>query len=1093
MRVIAALVLALTLRGADPVMDAYNRAWLMVGQRRLDQAIEQLKTLIEQYPRFYRGCDLLVRAHELKKDQTAGAAFFQKLLEREPNSAIAHYGLGRSAAEQQHYSEALEHYTACVQADPMAAVCQLALPNELRRATKSAATAADLRRRLPATVPNSSCIARMYFSTATNNQAAAIAESDACIQAMRTSGDPGALWWALHETISAYSLDRQFDHVLALAIRQRELAESIGDRQRTIEAMESVAQGESYLGDLAAARTLEEEILRMGRELQHRDVVSAALFDLARYAGAQGEHDQALAYIQERRGMNIEGGDLPALAQTLQTLGAIQSRRGDLESALQAFRDQLAAERKLRSLTGQAFALRSIAVIEGELGNYFGAIRDGLESVRMFKDQGDSWRAGAGISNVGDVYWALGDTATAIRYMQESLQSGIAHHDSAEQERNLDSLAAIHLATGEPTRALGEAREALRVSREPPNSSILIDTRLTLADALRHLHRDAEAMQRLDEVLGICEQTGRFVEMSDALHLYGDIYFAEKNYRMAGDYYRRSLEAAKNSGVVDLIIQARRGLASALRAEGDLPAAHELLEAAIRSIESLRQGAPTAELRAGFVRNNAETYEDMLDVLFELNRADRLARRTREALTYAERGRASAFRDQLAEANIDIHEGISSEDRQREGRLKKELSDASGRLLGAPTEANRRAADRAEQKLAEWVVDQRTRNPRYQELKYPEAFDADRVQAMAAKLGAAIVEYSLGERRSYVFAVTPSGGIVMRALPGRKVIEKRIQDLRAALAQPPAEGKVESYRPPARELYNMLLEPVVRAVGKTDKLVIVPDGYLYYLPFEALMAERFLVENHTIDYAPSASVLAAISRENREARGFDLLAYGDPVFSQTQASGVAAQPDVVRSVYRKAGVSLMPLPNSRREVNEIAALFAPSRRRVFLGAEATKASLERQTLTDFRIVHFATHSWIDERSPGLSGIVLSMAGAGAQDGVLRAGEIFDLKLNADLTVLSACQTGLGKVVRGEGMVGLTRAFLYAGSTRVAVSLWNVNDLTTADFMKAFYQQMRADAAPAAALRQAKLEFLHSARMALRHPYYWAPFVMIGEW
>jgi len=187
----------------------------------------------------------------------------------------------------------------------------------------------------------------------------------------------------------------------------------------------------------------------------------------------------------------------------------------------------------------------------------------------------------------------------------------------------------------------------------------------------------------------------------------------------------------------------------------------------------------------------------------------------------------------------------------------------------------------------------------------------------------------------------------------------------------------------------------------------------------------------------------------------------------------------------------LPLPSSREEVLEIGGLFPPDRRTLRLGRQATEASVKRERLTDYRILHFATHAVMDEEVPALSGVVLSLVDTGEEDGVLRMNEIFNLHLDADLVVLSACQTGLGKLVKGEGMVGLTRAFLYAGSPRVVVSLWEVNDLAMPEFMKKFYDGIRRGENAATALRRAKLAMLQSDSPAYHHPYFWAPFVLVG--
>jgi CHAT domain-containing protein len=265
---------------------------------------------------------------------------------------------------------------------------------------------------------------------------------------------------------------------------------------------------------------------------------------------------------------------------------------------------------------------------------------------------------------------------------------------------------------------------------------------------------------------------------------------------------------------------------------------------------------------------------------------------------------------------------------------------------------------------------------------------------------------------------------------------------------------------------------------------------LHYLPFETLMPPggRFLGEDFTVAYVPSASVLAELPAPSGVRRK-ELLAYGNPYFGPGPPRPATAQ-DVVRGLDVRDGLRLTPLPNTRYEVEGIAALYPTSMSTTHLGRAATKTSVQQENLTEYKRIHFATHAFIDERRPERSGIVLSSAGQ--EDGVLRINDILALKLNADLVVLSACQTGLGKLMRGEGISGLTRAFLFAGTPRVVASLWNVNDAATTDLMKTFYRKMQDGLAPARALQAAKLEMMRSGVAAYRAPYFWAAFVLVGE-
>jgi CHAT domain-containing protein len=228
-----------------------------------------------------------------------------------------------------------------------------------------------------------------------------------------------------------------------------------------------------------------------------------------------------------------------------------------------------------------------------------------------------------------------------------------------------------------------------------------------------------------------------------------------------------------------------------------------------------------------------------------------------------------------------------------------------------------------------------------------------------------------------------------------------------------------------------------------------------------------------------------------------LLAFGDPIYdlkaplmaerSSSQSSSYPGQ-----DFYADRGFNFTSLPYTRAEVDAISALYPKGQRQVYLGAQAREEVVKAERLDQYRYLHFATHGLINEQIPSRSGIVLSLIGDSKEDGILQMREIMHLKLNADLVTLSACSTALGKLVDGEGMIGLTRAFIYAGADSVVVSLWNVNDSATAELMRDFYQNLKRGLPKDDALRQAKLKLLNSSQPAWRHPYFWAPFVLEGE-
>jgi CHAT domain-containing protein len=376
------------------------------------------------------------------------------------------------------------------------------------------------------------------------------------------------------------------------------------------------------------------------------------------------------------------------------------------------------------------------------------------------------------------------------------------------------------------------------------------------------------------------------------------------------------------------------------------------------------------------------------------------------------------------------------------------------------------------------------------------------VQRLLKGTGEALIEYHLATESSHVWVIT-ANGILMAALPRQAIVAQHVHRLRGLLARRTQnESDLAAYVPEAQMLYRMLIEPVQRSIQGKQSLIIVPDGVLHYLPFELLMPEpaagntsppRLLLESFELSYAPSASALAELAIPAADpAYQRELLAYGDPELPIQNAVAKPQPAEIVRGGYETRGVQLRPLLSARQEIAAITQLFPQAQARGITGPNATEEAFKSEDLLSYRRIHFATHSIIDEDDPARSGLIFTRKRNGSDDGILQVGEIMNLRMNAELVVLSACQTALGRYDKGEGLIGLTRAFFFAGASRLLVSLWPANDAGTADLMRLFYEHLRKSEAPRTALRNAQIAMLHSPVAAYHHPYFWAPFILIGR-
>ncbi|MGH9930394.1 MAG: CHAT domain-containing protein, partial [Pyrinomonadaceae bacterium] len=715
------------------------------------------------------------------------------------------------------------------------------------------------------------------------------------------------------------------------------------------------------------------------------------------------------------------------------------------------------------------------------------------------------------IENIGVAYACLGDMTEALNYYHQAL-------DIYANPQNRDDPSRVALLTNiaeaEPSNypeALRSLEEALTLSHDITNPVMEMGVLLGMGALYQQNGAHARALERTRAALQIAQQTGVAVPEGNSWNQLGRIYFSMSDAVQAMDAHRRALAIGERTNTPHIIWQALAGMAAILQKQGSLEESSRRYRQAIQTIESVRSRIGIAEDRASFLANKIDVYKKLLSLLVNLQDTGKNEQAAAEAFRYSERARARAFFDLLAESKLDVDQNIAPDLLKQRKELQQQISQLTAQLIKARSqemnEQNKagideleKGLDQADRELADWLRELRRRNPRYAALKYPEPITlADTQRLLDDKT--VLLSYSLAEPNSFLFAVSHIDFQVAR-LPSEAKISADVQKLQAAITDKNNPSPLE-YRRLATSLSQQLLQPVSRMLAGKSSLVIVADGALHRLPFETLFMPGasaqgdlrrlpYLIRKFAISYAPSASVLAELENEPRETAPKSFIAFGDPIYEPGNNNLGA---DTLRGITRGGRLSFERLPYSHTEIDGIAKLFAPGDRELFFGADANEANVKApDRLSHYRIVHFSTHGYLNEERPRFSGLVLSLPqsairAAQSEDGVLSAYEIFNLKLKADLVVLSACETGLGKEVKGEGLMSLTRAFMYAGTPSVVVSLWNVNDESAADLMIRFYSHLQADrVSKAEALRRAQLETIRINGS----PFYWAPFVLVGK-
>jgi CHAT domain-containing protein/tetratricopeptide (TPR) repeat protein len=686
------------------------------------------------------------------------------------------------------------------------------------------------------------------------------------------------------------------------------------------------------------------------------------------------------------------------------------------------------------------------------------------------------------------------------------------------------------------SKSIEKYHEALELYRRATDRNGEAQTLNNIGEVYWSLREPQKALEKFNETLPIFQAAGSRSWEANTLYNMGLVYDSLGEVQKALEGYNNALPiyraARDHNGEVNSLL----GIARVEQKRGNLTQARQTIEQAISLIESLRANIAGQDLRASYFALRQGLFDSYIDVLMQMRKQDPAAAFDALALAVRERARARSLLELLKEARADIRQGVDSSLLERERSLQQRLNARAAeqaRLLNRKHTPEQ--ADAAAKEIAAITTEYeelqgqiRARSPRYAALTQPQPLSLTEIQQQALDENTLLLEYALGENRSYLWLVSQRS-INSYELPPRTEIETATRRVYKLLIARPKRGTPPDpqFIAQAETLSRMLLGPVASQLsGK--RLVVVAPGALSYLPFAALPAPEDkkrpagdyepLIAKHEVVSIPSASVLSIIRREmaGRQRAAQSVAVLADPVFEESDprlesakngnSSGKtpatraadAEYSELTRAIrtmnFPDARAGFVRLPFSRYEADNVIALAPKGTGLKSTDFDASRDLAKSRELSQYRLLHFATHGLLNSERPELSGLVFSLIDREGkpQDGFLRLHEIYNLQLNADLVVLSACETGLGKEIKGEGLIGLTRGFMYAGAPRVVASLWNVDDLATAELMKLFYQRMLKDGMPAgAALRAAQLELSGQKRWA--SPYYWAGFVLHGEW
>jgi CHAT domain-containing protein/Tfp pilus assembly protein PilF len=849
-------------------------------------------------------------------------------------------------------------------------------------------------------------------------------------------------------------------------------AASEGDEDQRVKSIKVEAyaldiMGRIYneFGDKKKAIEVFDRALPLHRSIKDR---SGELFAVTLMASAyqyMGDMQKALSLYDDATTIAREIGDQAKAATILNNVCALYDNVGNYKQALDYCNRALTIRHDLKDRMGEAVTVSNLGNVYASLGDFQQALDLYNQSEVIYKSIGNKSGQGIAFNNIGWLYATIGDYEKAITFYNKGIEIFTAEDDQYRLGNVLNNLAANYSLMGDYKNALALNLKVLPLRRSVNNLDGAGVTLHNIANAYAHLNDKQKALETYNESLAILRD-GNPRQLTAALRNFGSLYVDLNEQSKAIDAFNEALKISRSIGDRAGEAAALAKLARLETDRGNLLEAKRLTETTLASVESLRVNLKSQQMRAAFFASVRNYHELYIEILMRLHQQYPSEGYDAAALHASENARARSLLELLMESSAQIRQGVDPSLVEREQKIRQAisakaelqmrlLSDKHNKVDGAKVG---KELDALANEYEEVQTKIRQTSPRYAALTQPSPLTLKEIQSRVLDENTLLLEYSLGEKKSYLWIAGPTS-IKSFELPGRADVEsaaRRVYDLITASDQKVQNESIEDrrkrlaradaeYPEAVARLSRMLLGPAASEL-KTKRLLVVADGVLQYVPFAALMeprdvAQAPLIVKHEIVTLPSASVLDVLRQEtsHRLPPSKMIAVFADPVFDSGDARLVAnnhsSAPQTPASSDRseikrsadESGLGGFPrLRFSRNEADQIMKLAPRNKSFQALDFAATRVAATSEDLQNYRIVHFATHGIINSRHAELSGIVLSLVDQDGrpQNGFLRLYDIYNMNLKADMVVLSACQTALGTEIKGEGLIGLTRAFMY---------------------------------------------------------------------
>jgi len=839
------------------------------------------------------------------------------------------------------------------------------------------------------------------------------------------------------------------------------------------------------------------QALVLSRELNYRDgeaqslaELAVSLFELGKHAEAKQSNNQALQIWQEHE--NKRGA---AEAQTTQgEIYIVLDQTAEADAALKSADTLWRSLNDAAGLANNLLDQNFLAIRQGQWQTALGLLNEA--SGLLVEKEAEPFLAGKIAMSFGEVYEAYGQLDTALNYFREAQTLYRAADDKRAVIDASNQVGRLKARLHDYAGATAEIEHALAAAIETENE---LNVGLCHEDLGRVWLEAGSYESARDEFQSAIdhftknqsqrESARSQIFLGQTEYLLGDLTSAETAYTKALRFFEKTPDYTSEAAL-------RFGLAKIAMQRGRLDQAEQHLDRSLELSKRLRENAASKDLRTSFLASVHDRFETYVELL--MARHDRQPNRQLEieAFEASESGRALALLDSLYDHGRELRRPSNPLlllEEEKLQRKEQKLIDSLAELVsrGAPEEQRNKVRNELTDTRSQFETLQARINSsaKFTNLLWPNP-NYETIREQLTDPQTSLLEYSLGDKNSFAWVITKDGLKTTR-LPGRQIIETAATKLAGLLQKVPLDNAGDGQVQDAiNELSRLVLEPLSDQL-RTSRLIVVPDGALQNVPFQVLKAANEpLVSQFDIVDAPSASALMSVraERTQRNAGKKILVGFGDAVFSADNP----AQPNAAESSTSRSAKTLPRLFYAQRELTAISDL-AGSETALYTKYAATRDNLLRIDLSQFRILHVVTHGILNNADPELSGFYLSLVDPHDQPltGFVGLADIYNLNAPLDLVVLSACQTSLGQNQRGEGLIGLTRGFMYAGAASVVASLWEVDDEVTAELMKHFYTYMLRDGmTPPAALRAAQNTIRSQPKW--QAPYFWAGFTIQGD-